>query len=257
MRGWTGFLVITLIFAVVTALAQNFARIQDTVQAGLIAFGAFALILGIPFWLFRRVANAGELRYGCGMGVTLGLMITGIVAVLSIWQGLDRMEWARGAWEAIAAPPVQAVAVLQGYTRAGNPPAERMLYIQGEDGQAYAYECATMGVECQWAVVESVPESPFQNPLCGGREARALPPPLPGAALGTRTAFSCGPDGDIQQHYAVLTDGTVWKWEQRTLPAFSIMQALAIVVGLVLGVLLGAMVNREYLGQRGVSTVPV
>jgi hypothetical protein len=117
MRGWTGFFVMAGLFAVITAVAQGFSSITDTILAGLIGFGLFMVMLGLPFYMLRRVANAGELRYGCGLGVTLGLMLVGIFVVLVSWQLLDRVEWARGAWQAIESPPVKAVALIARDTR--------------------------------------------------------------------------------------------------------------------------------------------
>lgn len=249
MRGWTGFLVMAGLFAVVTAAAQGFSGVTDTILAGLIAFGFFTILLGIPFAMLRRVAQAGEFRYGCGLGVILGFMIVGIFVVLVSWQLLDRMGWARGTWEPIASPPVEAVTLIARDTRLGTPPAYQMIYMEGEDGNFYTYQCQTVDQNCTWQLVETIPDTAFRDVTCPIPPTPRPAPVLPNS-IGTHIVYICGDLGYIQQNYAVLEDGTAWRWQEYRLPTFNITQALAIVVGLVLGIMLGAMVNREYRGRQ-------
>jgi hypothetical protein len=146
--------------------------------------------------------------------VPLGAVIGGYIGVRKAANNMQSHE----DWQRLSVPPAQAVQIL-GF-------CEGQLCVKTADGKQY---------QCCWSEVTAVEIEPtipqLSNP-CMYEFQILAPPPDTIQMLGVK---ACGSGGDYYQSYALLEDGSVWKWDH----SISDLAPLRVIDGLIFGVPLG------------------
>ncbi|MCC6190986.1 MAG: hypothetical protein IT318_18350 [Anaerolineales bacterium] len=175
---------------------------------------------------------------------TAAVLIVLLVLLLPIagLAGGFALAWAEGhgafvRWQRLPAPPSPAREILGGGTALST--GGWWLYILGADGKFY--HCPPY--ESCWVEVAAVPEprpvEPCEPP------ANFSVPALPGSAVDELQAQACHPEAAFQVNFALLSDGSVWKWQR-------MVSGLGSVVKLVLFLGCGTLLGMGAAGLMGV-----
>ena len=158
--------------------------------------------------------------------VPLGAVIGGYIGLRSAANNIHSQE----DWRRLSVPPAQVVQIL-GF-------CERQLCVKTADGKQYQYtaiDCNQSANKSCWSEVtaaEIEPTIPHLSNPCMYEFQIPSPPPDTIQMLGVK---ACGSGGDYYESYALLEDGSVWKWDH----SISDLAPLGMINGLILGVSLG------------------
>jgi hypothetical protein len=162
--------------------------------------------------------------------VLIGMLAGGYVGSWSAANSIQSHE----DWRPLSMPPAQVVQLL-GF-------CDRAICVETEDGRRYRY----IGIDCQQTSSEDCwreePAAELESTIahlynpCMYEFQIPGPPPDTIQMLGVK---ACGSGGDYYESYALLEDGSVWKWDH----SISDLAPLGILDGLILGVLLGLVVG--------------
>jgi hypothetical protein len=133
-------------------------------------------------------------------------------------------------WRLLGTPPAQVVQIL-GF-------CAHQICVQTDDGKRYLYnliECDQSADQNCWKEVSNVQIElaiPHLSNPCMYEFQFPSPPPDTIQMLGVK---GCGSGGDYYESYALLEDGSVWKWAD----SIGDLAPLGIVDGVIFGVSLG------------------
>ncbi len=181
-------------------------------------------------------AQSGRRRSWLVLGLALlGLLCLGLLAGLALAQPAARGALSR--WQRLPAPPSPAVKIVAGGLGLSN--GSWYIYIRAADGQNYYCPPYSSG-NC-WRPAPPAPNVPVSLP-CEPPARFSVPAP-PGRAVDTLQAQACNAEAAYQVNFAVLDDGSVWRWQHFTSGLAAIATWLLFALGgAVVGLLLWAIV---------------
>jgi hypothetical protein len=138
----------------------------------------------------------------------LGLLCLGWAAGFAVGQPAARGAFSR--WQRMPAPPSPAVEIVAGSLGLSN--GSWTITIRAADGQTYTCPPYSSG-NC-WQPGAAAPEAAPAAP-CDPPAHFSVPSP-PGRVLDTLQAQACNAEAAYQVNFAVLEDGSVWRWQHFT-----------------------------------------
>ena len=157
---------------------------------------------------------------------SLGFIIASYLAGKGIQ---DATAASASAWEFLGTPYGGAKEI--SYSSIGS------IYVIGENDTEYRCQSVQANGPCDWRE-DSSPDEPMDPSECTSPWPD-IPSP-PGAVTDSSEHVFCYGEGKSQTNYAVLTDGSVWRWEHGTSGIGQIAALFTIVgMGTVIGILIG------------------
>jgi hypothetical protein len=168
----------------------------------------------------KRLPAAVILTMAAVLGVLLG--IGGLVLVTAIEQ--------RGRWQQWEIPPGEEVRELV-------TASEDYVVVATADGTLYEVACGAQAPDAFcWTEIDAAPEE-----LVLPCEGEQLAPPPAGTAEQIATCLRY--EFFILTQYALLEDGTLWRWQVEIYPLGQVVRGLWMVLGgLALGIVVGIII---------------
>ena len=185
----------------------------------------------------------------------LNLLLTILLAlalpILGVALGFQfSVAWNTGSlarWERLPEPPARVEKFVGGSTS--------QVFIQAADGQIYA--CTLAGGEC-WAPADAPPDYPSIDAACAEYPIRYDLSAPPGKVMDVLETQWCHFEAGEQTNYALLEDGSLWRWHHRDANFLNLARAgVSALGGCVAGLLFGAIIlfsfwlfNRALLARQ-------
>jgi hypothetical protein len=134
--------------------------------------------------------------------LALTLPLIGIALGLRFGRAWNAGSLAR--WERLPDPPASPVQIMGGATS--------QVFIKASDGQVYA--CTPVGGECWVQANVPVDLAPI-DAACADHPISYIMSAPPGNPIDTLQTQWCHFEAGEQTGYAILADGSVWRWQHR------------------------------------------
>jgi hypothetical protein len=206
-RVWKQVLFLAFLYALLVLIAFVDSEVWvDRVAIGLIAGVAYAGAMVIPMRLHLLTTE----REGPGCVAFAAMIFLGLGGAILTLVGLSWLQFPRGAWEEIPPPPERVIEIIDSsrFVMSG-----REVWVRSETNRLYSLECGG-GMSCEWEAQASLPEAnSAQNDFCNEPTTpRYMPPFRWEQPIDRRSDFYCGADYNLETHYWLMEDGSLWTW---------------------------------------------